>query len=66
MTRPSDPAQMPSEANLTELAHILATGYVRLRLKESSQKELDSSPDSMALCQRPSDGHKPVAGKESA
>ena len=49
MTRPSDTAQMQSEARLTEVAGILAAGYVRHRLAKSSQKELDLTAGSMAL-----------------
>ena len=44
MTRPGDTAQMSSEARLTEVAGILAVGYVRLRLTKNSLKELDLHP----------------------
>ena len=44
MTHTADPTQMPSEARLTEVAGILAAGYVRHRLKERSQNSLDLDP----------------------
>ena len=49
MTRPGDPAQLSYEVRLTELAEILAVGFIRLRFKESSQKELALTPDHVAL-----------------
>ena len=64
MTKPRDPAAMSPEDRLTELASVMANGY--LRLLDSAEKELDQPDPVEAPCVQMVGTKETPTGKESA
>ena len=63
MTSARDPTDMSPEERLTEVAFLMATGYLRLLV--SRQKELEGSAPAAAPCAPVVDGQETVARKET-
>jgi hypothetical protein len=57
---------MTGEERLSELAAILALGYIRLLSRNESQNELDDGPESCAPCGSMVNGNRAVPAMEVA
>ena len=61
---PRDPSSMTSEDSLSEIAAILARGYLRLISSKESQNTLDDRPESSAPCGSTVNGNGAVPAVE--